>query len=642
MKLGFAIAAVLGLCLVGTVFGGEHEAGRDVPRSALEEEIVVTTTRFERDLGSTGASVSVVTEADLRDRQVVGVSRAISIVPGAYTARGGPPGSPSSLFLRGAASNQVLVLLDGIALNDPTLGGQFNFYDLAVDNLESIEVLRGSASTLQGSEAIGGVVNMRTRRGRGEPTGRLRLEGGSYGYLRGVFSTQGRVDDVDFSVSLSRLNLENDLPNNRFGVTTVSGLLGWDIVPGLSVTLSGRYIDSDAQDPWAFPFGEQIETDDNIRRERTTGAGALTIRHDVSDDFTWTLTGSLLDVSSKLEDGPDAAGEPDELVSRSDAQVGTALLAGRWRTGIATETDLALRGGLEYESEQSETRSESLWGAAPDLDRTVRNTAAFLLAEVDWHRRLIVSGGIRRDDNSVWGGWTAGTASALYHHVETGTRFRANYGQGFRGPKPVELADPFVGNPDLTPEASESFDAGLEQHLLDSALVLSLIWFQLETEDLIAWDPGTGRLENFDETRTRGLETQLAWWPVKELLVRTWWTFQDPVNLSAEPGEEDQLPGRPKWFGGVDVSYRGEGWSAGADLIASGDYPDRVRITPDGTERKHPGEKLLIGLRAAFDLAPEVTLSVRIENLLDDDWYDDPTRPSGLGRGLYTGLEFSF
>ena len=130
----------------------------------------------------------------------------------------------------------------------------------------------------------------------------------------------------------------------------------------------------------------------------------------------------------------------------------------------------------------------------------------------------------------------------------------------------------------------------------------------------------------------------LAWF----LALRTWWTFQDPKNLSAEPGAEDQLPGRPKWFGGADVSYRGDGWSVGTDLLTSDSYPDRVRITPDGDVRRDPGQKLLIGLRAAFELAREVTITARIDNLLDDDWYDDPTRPSGLGRGFYMGLDFSF
>ncbi|MEN8151540.1 MAG: TonB-dependent receptor plug domain-containing protein, partial [Planctomycetota bacterium] len=372
---------VFALILLAGVARAEEERAEQeeaVPRSALDEEIVVTVARFERDLRSTGASVSVVDATDLRDRQVTDVSEAISIVPGAFISRGGPPGSSSSLFLRGAASNQVLVLLDGIPLNDPTLGGQFNFYDLGSDNLEAIEVLRGSASTLHGSEAIGGVVHLRTLRGDGEPGMRFGVEAGSYHHLRAIVSGQGRVEDVDFSASLSRTGVENDLENNRFDSLTASGRFGWRIAPGFEAFFSGRWVDSTAEDPWAFPFGEQIEEDANITRDRRTAAAAVGVRHDLTEELRWSLTGTWTDIRSDLEDLGDNPGDPVELVSSSDARVGTVQLLGEWRrTGIASETDLAVMAGVDYRDERSKNRSESAFGATPPIDETVRNTAVF-------------------------------------------------------------------------------------------------------------------------------------------------------------------------------------------------------------------------------------------------------------------------
>ncbi|MEN8150715.1 MAG: TonB-dependent receptor, partial [Planctomycetota bacterium] len=266
----------------------------------------------------------------------------------------------------------------------------------------------------------------------------------------------------------------------------------------------------------------------------------------------------------------------------------------------------------------------------------------FLLVELTFWQRLVLSGGVRYDDNSAWGSENTLSGSVLYHLEETGTRFRANYGEGFRGPKPTELHDPWVGNADLTPESSVSVDLGVEQSFLDGALTAEVTAFELSTEDLIAYDPATFLLQNYDETRTRGLETAVAWWATKELLARTWWTFQDPVDLNAAAGEDDQLPGRPKWFGGADVSWREDTWSVGIHFQASGEYPATPRITPDGDARKDAGRKLLMGLRGRVDVTENAAVTARIENLFDDDWYDDTARPSGSGLGFYLGAEIRF
>ena len=130
--------------------------GEETPvASALQQEIVITAARMEQEMGRTGPTVSLVGRDEFEKRGVRIAAKGIAVVPGAYVNMGGPPGSPTSLFLRGAGSNQTIVYVDGVQANDPTIGGQFNFFDLTVDNVERIEVLRGSASTLYGSDAIG-------------------------------------------------------------------------------------------------------------------------------------------------------------------------------------------------------------------------------------------------------------------------------------------------------------------------------------------------------------------------------------------------------------------------------------------------------------------------------------------------------
>ena len=577
-------------------------------------------------------------------RRTTGIlAAALKIVPGAYLAEAGAPGAPSSLFLRGAGSNQTLVLVDGVQVNDPTIGGQYNFYDLDLLNVERVEVLRGAASTLYGSDALGGVVNVVTRRGRGDPGFRVETEAGSYGHYHVAFSGEGATGDLDYSFGAGRDRWRNELPDQEFHSDGFSVSLGLDVAAGTRVELRTRHVDSSARDPWDFPLGEQIEADPNIERHRRTSLAALRLRQALGERIDLDLTASWFDVRSRFTNGPDVAGDPAELMSRSDAEVRTGTLTATWSPDLPVdEVSVRLLGGLEYEDEISESFSESPWGAGPEIDDTIRNRAGFFLLEVEALDRVVASGGVRRDRNSFFGGETTASASLLVSVPETATRFRANYGEAFRAPKPVEFSDPWVGNPDLTPEKAVSFDVGIEERLLDGDLVLGATAFRVRGRDFIAYDFETYRLENFSRVRVRGVELNASVVPAEGFLFRGFVTLQDPVKESAGPGEEERLPGRAKRFGGADLSWSEGDLSLGLSVIASDDYPGASRITPDGAHRDHPGRKLLVGLRAAYEVAPGARVFARIENLLDREWYDSENGPNGLPRGFYVGFRLDF
>jgi len=149
---------LIALCGVARAQEVTAESASDsASESEIEKEILVLATRIQSDLKRTGATITVVSEADRQYRQARSVAEAIRPVPGVFVSRGGPSGGPTSVFLRGAGSNQTVVMVDGVQVNDPTLGGQFNFFDLGLENTGRIEVLRGSASSAWGSEAMGGV-----------------------------------------------------------------------------------------------------------------------------------------------------------------------------------------------------------------------------------------------------------------------------------------------------------------------------------------------------------------------------------------------------------------------------------------------------------------------------------------------------
>jgi vitamin B12 transporter len=199
-----------------------------------------------------------------------------------------------------------------------------------------------------------------------------------------------------------------------------------------------------------------------------------------------------------------------------------------------------------------------------------------------------------------------------------------------------------VGNEDLRSEQSVHMDVGWEQDLFEDSVEVGATWFSLRTSDLIAYDAGTFQLENLSRARTRGVELWARAEILEGLEVRGWLTLQEPRNLGAKAGEERRLPGRAKRFGGGEIRYRGDGWRAGVEVSASDDFPGTGKITPEGTRRSHPGRKLLVTVRGAVRICPAVWLHARVENLLDDEWYDDETAPDGLGRGFYGGVTVEF
>ena len=190
------------------------------------EPIVVTATRTDIPLDQSPASISVVTSQDIEEKQIERVADALREIPGISVVQSGVPGQLTSVFTRGLRSEHTQVLLDGIPVNQG-LQGAFNFADLTVEDLDHIEVVRGPQSTLYGPRALAGAIQIFTKPGEGNPTFMSSVEGGSYGTSREVFESEGKIERLDYSLGLSRLDTDNARPNNQYRLTSAIADIGW-------------------------------------------------------------------------------------------------------------------------------------------------------------------------------------------------------------------------------------------------------------------------------------------------------------------------------------------------------------------------------------------------------------------------------
>ena len=241
---------------------------------AETETIIVSATRVDVPLDQSPASVSVIDAQDLEIKQIERVAEALREVPGLSVVETGTPGQLTSVFTRGLNSAHTQVLLDGIPINQG-LSGAFNFADLTTDNIARIEIVRGPQSTLYGPRALAGVIQIFTKQGEGTPGATLTAEGGSFDTFRETVQTQGKIDKFDYSFGASRLDTDNDRPNNEYRNTAAIANLGWS--PNTQLRIGGlfTYSNSDTGNPNMISTPRPL---DNLLTERWLIAPHIDLR----------------------------------------------------------------------------------------------------------------------------------------------------------------------------------------------------------------------------------------------------------------------------------------------------------------------------------------------------------------------------
>ncbi len=575
------------------------------------DDIVVTATRFEERLSDSGKSIAVINVTQIEQRQTVSVADLLRTTPGVTLVRNGGPGTFTSIFIRGAQSEQTVALIDGVKINDPSSpAGGFNFADLLTDTIERIEILRGPQSVLWGSQAIGGVVNLITR----QPTEELRLRAtGAYGshsegHLTG--SVTGTSGPVKYSLNAGYLTTDGiSVFDRRLGGIERDGfrLFGANaraevaLSEAVSLDLRSFYtrskVDLDGFAPPTFAFGDTLEYS---RQEQIVGYAGIN-----GELFGGALRNRLA-VNYALVDRDSY--DPTQTPSRT--------LRGRGRNvryeyqGIADLASWAKATfGAEHQKEYYRT-FDTFSGRQTERANTDSVYADVHFKPVDG---LNFGAGIRHDDHSGFGNATTLSADASYSPNGGATRVKLAYGEGFKAPSLYQLFGDF-GDPTLSPEKAKGFDVGIVQTLLGGRVELGATWFTRKVRDQIDFDLGTFTYKNLASVRARGFEIEATLRPLDELTIDANYTRTRSTNRErTDPNFGNDLARRPRDSFNVSADYA---WGFGLDTgvtvsHVSGSFEDAGNV-------RRLGAYTLVDLRAAYRVSENVMLFGRVENLFDE------------------------
>ena len=616
------------------------------------EGLVVTANRWAEPAWTVAAHATVIEGIALRRAGIEYVADALRRVPGMAVVRNGSFGAVTSVFLRGGESDYVQVLIDGVPVNEP--GGAFDFGSLSTDNIERIEIIRGPASALYGSDAVSGVIQIFTRRGAGPATGSLSFQAGSFATRRWQGTLSGGTDALSYAFSLGRNDTDGILEyNNEHRRTTFTGRVQGRLGPHAEATLSVRYDDR----RFNFPTDGSGALAD---RNAYTYGDALTMRLGVgrrwSDAFETRFTFDVNETDRGSDDAPD--GPADTLgffgyTNLNDIRRTGGGARAIWRP--AGGTVLAAGYELEQQSIRAFSRSFSQFGpSASNSENDRRNHAAY--TQLSWQRDgLAVNGGVRAESNERFGTAATWKMGAAWQSAAERTRLRAAAGTGIKEPTFFETyAAGFTrGNPDLEPEHSTSFEAGLDQDLGGGAR-LSLTGFSQSYRDLIQYTfspptRGAPNYHNVAEARSRGVEAEgvLDAGPVRLTADYTWLDtevedagFHEGEGATFVTGEP--LLRRPKHTAGAsasvqvasaarfEVGVRRKGERADRDFST---FPATPVTLPAYTVVDLAAEIEVVGARAG---RPGFELTLRAENLMGAE-YEEVWGFAAPGRGVYVG-----
>ncbi|WP_340267728.1 TonB-dependent receptor plug domain-containing protein [Sphingobium mellinum] len=613
-----------------------------------QDQIVVTASRSGDGVkvSQLGASVTILDAQALETRQTRVVSDILRDVPGVAVSRTGAIGGLTQLRLRGSEGNQVLVLIDGIEAADPYYG-EYDFGTLIADPEARIEVLRGQQSSLYGSDAIGGVIHYMTLSGAEAPGYTARLEGGSFNTYTGSARAAGVSGDLDYAVSSSYYhtggtptarNGSRDVGSDSLGL---SAKLIWTPGDNLKITGVGRYsyTDADTNDSEsnsASPlFGYTVDSP-GVHYRNKAFYGLVSVEHTALDG-RWTniLSGQIADTT---RDGYTAAGF--DYGDKGQRYKGSFTSSLRFGTDTVVHRVTAAVD-VEREQFQNTTPSPFVFEGKRHTD----NVGLVGQYELLVNNALSLGGSIRRDENNRFDDVTTWRVQGSYAFA-TGTRVRGAFGTGVKNPGYYELYGysdgKYIGNPNLKPEKSEGWEAGIEQTIGGNSTI-GVTYFDSRLKDEIyttypapAYIATPGNRAT--ESKQHGIEAFVSARPIPQLRLDAAYTY-----LKARENGIVEVR-RPKHIASFNATVfsKDERFSGTLTLRYNGRQSDVAYTDPSYIPvRVSLREYVLMNVNVEYKLTSRIAVFGRVENLLNEN-YEEVFSFATPGRAAYGGVRVHF
>ena len=611
---------------------------------SLAPEIVIFADRLKGRAQDISSALTIIDSETIERSGATTVAEVLRTQPGINVVQSGPPGGNVSVFIRGANAEHTLVLVDGILMNNPVTPSRlFNLANLPLDNVERIEIIRGPQSSLYGSDALGGVISIITKKGQREPSSTLEAEGGSFGTARFGASRSGQLGDIDYSVAVSQAHTDGvSAADRRDGnrekdgndVTGFAGQVGYTPTEQFSLRSTLRVNQSETE---IDNFGGAGGDDPNRKVDNRTIAASVVAEGGLASGIIKPSLGfTISDHALDDNNDPDTLHPDDLLRSSYDGR----LMKGFGTVQVDPFEAVSAIAGIEVIEEvaQSSYRSESAFGPyTEDLpEKSARTNGGFLQVRGQPMEGLILEGSARLDDNQRFDPRGTWRFAPQYVFGGRATKIRASVGTGYKAPSLYQIFSPY-GDRNLMPERSVGWDIGIEQSFCERDVLFEANYFNNKLTNLINFDPTTFLFQNINEARTRGVEVTARWSISSNLDLLANYTYTDPTD--AETGQ--RLLRRARNMADFSASYRfAKRYTLIGGYTVVGERLD-LDFSGGGAERIGlPGYGLLrIGVQA--ELTERILLNIQVNNVLDKR-YNEVNGYGTFGFGAYAGLRYRF
>ncbi len=598
------------------------------------EEMVVTATRRKALVEHLSDSITVIKNSDINIKGETDIFSVLKDVPGLAFKRCGGPGQWTYVRMRGGRNRHIKVLINGMDISDPSFWGQ-SFSDLwsyiDTEDIDRIEIVRGSQSALYGSGAISGVINIITKKGKGKPKFYVKSYGGSMDIRRVATGLNGEFRKFGYNVNYAYEKGGGVFKHDEFRRHTLSGRFDYPLTDNFNLDLTVNYTDAWINySQWDYKTFKAYD-DPHSYRNTYLFFSNLQDNHEVTPWWNYRLAFAYTHFKKNHDDQNDGQIAPGVFDSFFKATYkGEKEHFFMQHNFSITDMD-TISVGYEYKNDHGEAVSQNALGIK-QADKTFNNKSYYINNQILlFDKSLSIIAGGRFDNHSTFGWHGTYKFGVAYLINKIGLKIRGNYATGFKAPNLAQLYDAKYGNPGLQPEESESYDAGFDLNLFQDRIRYYFTYFHNDFDDLISFDYVTWRYKNVESAESDGIETGINFLPLDNLSVSVNYTYTEGWE-----GNYDNLSITPKHEINANIIYfaLNRKFKVSTDIYYVGD-----RLAYDHVHKID--EYTRVDISSFYKINKNLKLWLRLENLFDED-YEAAAGYPAPGISVWGGIRLFF